>query len=287
MMMVGKFATTFVGLTAALCGIASAQTNYVVVTNVVTITVTNFVTVTNIVVPMPAPVAAVAVKTPPAPSLPPKYPWQNAITVGITLTRGNSDTALYTADYAAQRKTPFDEYKLDFQGSYGSQQGSDTVNNYGATGQWNHLFTPKFYGYVRVGALRDIIADVDYRFTVGPGAGYYVIKSDITTLAFEGGVSYEAQSLDDEGDNTFATLRAAERFEHKFNDRVRMWQNVEILPQVDRFDNYLVNFEIGLEASLTKSFALKSYLDDNYDNRPATGKLKNDAKMVTALTYKF
>ena len=287
MLKYGKMALTSAGLMAALCGIVSAQTNYVVVTNVVTVTVTNYVTVTNIVVPMPAPVSTVVVKTPPPPSLPPKYPWQNAVSVGLTLTRGNSDTALYTADYAAQRKTPFDEYKLDFNGSYGSQQGTETVNNYGASGQWNHLFTPKFYGYLLAGGLRDIIADVDYRFTVGPGAGYYLIKSANTTLSFEGGVSYEAQRLDNEGDNTFATLRAAERFEHKFNDHVHMWQNVEILPQVDKFDNYLVNFEIGLEAALTRSFALKSYVDDTYNNRPATGKLKNDAKMVTALTYKF
>jgi putative salt-induced outer membrane protein YdiY len=56
---------------------------------------------------------------------------------------------------------------------------------------------------------------------------------------------------------------------------------------VDRFDNYVINFEIGVETGLTKSLGLKTFLDDNYDNRPAPGKLKNDAKLVTALTYRF
>lgn len=287
MMKAGKIALTFVGLAAALCGTVSAQTNYVIVTNVVTITITNVVTVTNVVAPMAAPVPAVAVKVQPAPSLPPKYPWQNAISAGLTLTRGNSDTMLFTADYLTQRKTPFDEYKLGMSAAYGNQASTETVNNYDAFGQWNHLFTPRFYGYARIDGSRDIISEVDYRVTVGPGLGYYLIKSANTTLALEGGGAFEAQRLDSEGDSTFATIRAAERFEHKFNDRARVWQNVEILPQVDKFDNYIVNFEIGLEASVTKSFALKSYLDDNYDNRPATGKLKNDAKLVTALTYKF
>ena len=82
-------------------------------------------------------------------------------------------------------------------------------------------------------------------------------------------------------------MRLGERFEHKFNDRARVWESVEFLPQVDKFDNYLVNFEIGVEAALTKSFSLKTFLDDNYQNQPALGKLKNDAKLIAAIAYKF
>ena len=283
----------FAGFLAALCGVASAETKFVTVTNFVTVTVTNVVTVTNIVPPMPVPVATAAIAaavppTPPAkPSLPPKYPWQNAVSVGLTLTRGNSDTTLFTADYLTQRKTPFDEYKLDLNGSYGDQGSKDTVNNYKADAQWNHLFTKQFYTYGRVDGLRDIISEVDYRANIGPGVGYYMLKDTNLTLAAEGGGSYEAQRLDDTGDRSFATLRLADRFERRVNDHVRLWENAEILPQVDDFNNYVVNFEAGVEASISKSFSLKTFLDDNYDNDPAPGKLKNDAKIVAALGYKF
>jgi putative salt-induced outer membrane protein YdiY len=283
----------FAGMLAVLCGVASAKANTVTVTNFVTVTITNVVTVTNIVPPMPvsaatAAIAAAVPPTPPAkPSLPPKYPWQNAVSLGLTMTRGNSDTTLFTADYLAQRKTPFDEYKIDVNGSYGDQDSRETVNNYKAYAQWNHLFTPRFYTYGRVDGLRDIIADVNYRANIGPGLGYYLLKDTNTTLAAEGGGSFEGQRLDDTGDQTFATLRLADRFEHKVNDHVRLWENAEILPQVDDFDNYIVNFEAGVEASLSKSFSLKTFLDDNYDNNPAPGKLKNDAKIVAALGYKF
>ena len=104
---------------------------------------------------------------------------------------------------------------------------------------------------MRVEGLRDIIADVDYRLTIGPGAGYYLIKATNTLLAVEAGGAFEAQKLDDKADDTFATIRLAERFEYKINDHVRIWENAEILPQVDRFDSYLVNFEIGVEATLS------------------------------------
>jgi len=225
--------------------------------------------------------------SPAVPAPPPKYPWQSSVSVGLTMTRGNSDTLLFTAGFQTQRKTPFDEYKIELNGNYGDQDSKATVNNYKASGQWNHLFTDRFFAYLRTDGVRDIISEVDYRLTIGPGAGYYLIKSTNTTLALEAGGAFEAQKLDGKDNETFATVRGAERFEHKLNDHVRVWQSVEILPQVDKLDNFTVNFEIGVEAALSKSFSLKTYLDDNYDSRPAPGKQKNDAKIVAALGYKF
>jgi len=122
--------------------------------------------------------------------------------------------------------------------------------------------------------------------TLGPGAGYYLIKETNTFLAVEGGAGLETQKLGRKSD-TFATVRFAERFEHKFSDKARVWQSVEFLPQIDKWDNHVVNFEIGLEAALTKSFSLKTYLDDTYQNQPAAGKQKNDVKLVAAVAYKF
>jgi hypothetical protein len=50
-----------------------------------------------------------------------------------------------------------------------------------------------------------------------------------------------------------------------------------------------VNAEIGVEAALNKSnkLALRSVLDDSFDNEPAAGRLKNDLKLITGITYKF
>jgi len=216
-----------------------------------------------------------------------KYPWESSVSLGLTLTRGNSDTTLATADFETQRKTPQNEYSIGLGGAYGDQNSTETVNNYKAFGQWNHLFSDRFYGYVRADALRDVIADVDYRFTVGPGAGYYLIKETNTTFATEIGAAYEAQHLDNKSEQSFATVRFAERFEHKFSSKARVWENVEFLPQVDAWDNYTINAEVGAEAALTKAFSLKAFVDDNYLAEPAPGKVKNDAKLIAALSYKF
>ena len=257
-------------------------TNIYTVTNVVTVLVTNIVTVTNV-------VAATASPTPttvPALVAPVKTPWQSSISAGLTLTRGNSDTMLVTAGALTEKKGKINEWAFAADGAYGKNEGVENVYTLRGSGQFNHLFTEKFYGYVRANALHDAIADLQYRVTVGPGVGYYLLKETNTTLAVEAGSAVVFERLGT-NDNTYATLRLAERFEHKFKDRARIWQSVEILPQVDDFINYLINAELGIESALSKKLSLLTFVVDNFNNQPAGGRQKNDVKLVSGLKYKF
>ncbi|MEI7533054.1 MAG: DUF481 domain-containing protein [Verrucomicrobiae bacterium] len=262
----------------------SAQTNVYTVTNIVTVLVTNVVTVTNIIAstPTPAPVSA----TPVAVEMVKKYPWVSSVSAGLTVTRGNSHTLLYSSAIATDKKTPDNEFSLGASGAYGSQNSIQTVNNYGGYSQWNHLFNERFYDYVRADANRDVIADLDYRFNLGPGAGYYLMKQTNTTLAVEAGAGYQYEHLGGEY-NSFATARLAEKFEHKFSDRARFWQNAEFLPQVNKLQNYAINFELGMEASITKTFSLKTTLVDTYQSEPAADHYRNDIKLISGVSYKF
>jgi len=292
------------GVLAAITGVSSAQTNFITVTNYVTVTITNVVVVTNTVAaPMLPPSAAPQAATATAPAHSPpttstnapaaalahpevKYPWNNSVSAGLTLARGNTDTTLISADYTASKKTPDNEYLGSASMAYGEQNSKQTADNYKGVFQWNQMITDRFYSYARIEGLHDYIADVDYRFQLGPGLGYYLVKQSNLSFAVGGGVNYEIQSQGD-GSDSFATLRFADKLEYKFNNFARLWQNFELLPQVDRWDNYLANFEIGAETTLVGSFTLKTYLDDNYNNQPAAEHKKNDVKLVTAVGYKF
>jgi putative salt-induced outer membrane protein len=212
--------------------------------------------------------------------------WESSIAAGLTLTRGNSDTLLGNLNYSGIKKWDQNEVRVGLDGSYG--ENNDVVNNQAvrAFGQYNRLFTERFYGYIRAEGLHDDIAAIDYRFTLGPGVGYYFIKNPKTTLSGEVGpaVVFERQGG---RQHSYMTLRFAERLEHRLNDRARLWEAIEFLPQVDDFNNYVVNGEIGVEADLTKTFALRAFVLDTYDNEPAPGRKKNDLKLVTSLVYKF
>ncbi len=218
--------------------------------------------------------------------------WERTASVGLTLTKGNSDSYQLNAGLNASRKWERDELLLGANAGYGKTKdvqtgdSTKTAEYLSGFGQWNHLFTERWYGGGRLEGLHDGIAGIDYRFTLSPLAGYYLLKEKRTTLSVEAGPSfiYEKRGGDTKG---YMGLRAAERFEHKFNDRARLWQTAEYIPQVDDFDNYLVNAELGVDTKITKSISLRVVLQDNYVNRPAPGRKSNDVKLIAGVAYSF
>jgi putative salt-induced outer membrane protein YdiY len=220
--------------------------------------------------------------------------WQNTATLGLTIARGNTDTTQFSVALDSAKKWQHSDLTLHADDLYGESRvpgqssSTETADAEHAFAQYNQNFTDRFYGYGRLEGMHDGIADIDYRVTLAPGAGYYFIKNKTLDLSFEGGPGFIAEKLGDES-SSYVTLRIAEKAHWQISSHSKAWESVEYLPQVDHFDNYIVNAEIGIEAALNKSnkLALRSVLDDSYDNIPAAGRLKNDLKLITGITYKF
>ncbi|MBN2506581.1 MAG: DUF481 domain-containing protein [Verrucomicrobia bacterium] len=223
--------------------------------------------------------------------------WESAAAAGFSMTKGNSDNFLATLTINTSRKWERDEVLLGAGAGYGENkivkhkdpsdgEKTKTQDYLMGFGQWNHLFTERLYGGLRLDALHDSVAGIEYRFTLSPILGYYFVKAPRTTLAGEVGPSflYEKRGGDSKG---YMGLRFAERFEHKFSDRARLWQTLEYIPQVDDFDNYLVNFELGASTKITESIGLRVVFQDNYVSQPAPHRKCNDIKLVAGMDYTF
>jgi len=212
--------------------------------------------------------------------------WESSISAGLSLTRGNSDTLLTTATFKTRKKTTENEFAFGMDGSYGENNSVENNETLHGVGQFNHLFSKRFYGFLNLEGLHDGISDLTYRFTFSPGAGYYFLNATNTTLAVEAGPGLIVQQLGGV-DTTYATFRLAERFEHRLDNGARVWEKAEFLPQMNKLQNFLVNAEIGAEASLTKTFSIQVTLQDNFINQPAPGRKDNDVKLISGLVYKF
>ena len=231
----------------------------------------------------------------PAPVAPPTAPpWESSVAAGLTLTRGNSDTLLASVLEETHKKWAHDELNFGAGITYGETKlpgaTNSTVNANTGNGfiQYNHLFNERLYGYAHADAMYDDLADVKYRVSLSPGAGYYFIKDKRKDLSAEIGPGYVIQRLGT-ANSSFATLRAGEKFHLEISDRARCWETVDVSPQVDKFSNYIVNAEVGIEGDLTqdKKMRLRCTLQDTYNNQPATDREKNDTKLITSIVYKF
>ena len=235
-----------------------------------------------------AAVCTVSAQAPAAPPASEKKPtWDTSAALGFTLTKGNSDTVTFNANINTVKKWEQNEVKLGADATYGENDGEKNADTLHGFGQYNRLFTDRAYGYARLDALRDDIAGIDYRFTFGPGIGYYFIKKEDRQLSGEFGPAFIYEKEEGSSATGYFTLRLAERFDQKLNDHVKIWQSLEILPQVDDFENFIVNAEVGVEAALSAKLSLRAFVQDSYDNQPANDRKKNDLRLVTALAYKF
>jgi putative salt-induced outer membrane protein YdiY len=224
----------------------------------------------------------------------PTYPWKSTITLGVTLARGNTDTTLASASFITEKKWPLNDLVFGGDGLYGEtknpgqQQYTESAEVLHGYSQYNRTITDGLYGYGRIDGFHDGIADIKYRVTLAPGIGYFFITNKITDLSAEIGPGYIREQLGGDTES-FATLRIGEKFHYAISAHAKAWESIEYLPQVDRFNNYIVNAELGIEAALNKSnnLSLRSVLDDCYNNIPAANRLKNDLKLITSLVYKF
>jgi putative salt-induced outer membrane protein YdiY len=216
-------------------------------------------------------------------------PWSGSVGVGLSLTAGNSDTVGLNGAIKGDKIWPNDELHLGVDGAYG-KSGPDhevtTSIGHGAA-QYNRLFTERLYGSLLVDFLHDDVAKLSYRITLAPGLGYYVIKQDDTKLALEASPAIIFEKYRTAKTHNYIGLRFADRFEHKFNDNVKIWQSTEYLPQVDDFSNYKLNTEVGVEAALTKAMSLRVVGQDRYASQPAAGLKYNDILLTSSLAYKF
>jgi putative salt-induced outer membrane protein YdiY len=227
-----------------------------------------------------------------------KQGWDSTAAASATLTRGNSETFLATLSLDTKRKWKQDEVALGISGGYGESTVRDAntgkdVNNKNTEflqgyGQYNRLFSDRFYGGLRLDGKYDDIAGIDYRFTVSPMAGYYLIKNTNMTLAVEGGPSLIYEHLKGQPSHGYWAARLAERFEYKLTATTKVWESLEYLPKVDEWaKNYLLNFEAGIDTAITTHWSLRVIFQDMYASEPAFGRRQNDIRLMAGTAYKF
>lgn len=226
-----------------------------------------------------------------APPEPPKT-WETTAAAAVTLTRGNSETFLGTLSLDTKRKWERDEVSFGISGGYGDNKVNGTTTKstefLQGYGQYNHLFTDRFYGGLRLDGQYDGIAGINYRFRVSPMVGYYFIKNDRMTLAGEAGPALIYEKLAGQLAHGYWAARLAERFEYKLTASTKVWESLEYLPKVDDWSkNYLLNFEAGIDTAISKAWSLRVVFQDQYASEPATGRKQNDMRLLAGTALRF
>ncbi len=216
--------------------------------------------------------------------------WDKSIAAGFNLTSGNSETTLLNVAISARKEDSSGNiFDSSAAFNYGTDENSKDVNGDNVTrndirgfARYDHLLTDEWYLGFGTSFLNDDLADIDYRVTVDPSPGVYLLKNDDYKFRVEAGPSYLFEKVGGESDSYFAP-RVAERFDWVISCTSKLYEKAEALFDINNGDNYIVNAEAGVEAALSTDLALVFAVRNVYDNVPAPDREKNDLQTITSI----
>lgn len=218
--------------------------------------------------------------------------WTGSAFLGLTLTRGNSETFLVNLSLDGRRKSPLWQLGTGLAAGYGEsavdRDTEKTTEYLRSYAQLDRKFHQRGYLGFRSDAEYDAIAGVDYRVRLSPLVGWYFLQRTNVELRAEIGPAWVMENLADRRSEQYTAFRAGERFEYQLNSHTRIWQTIEYIPQVDAWDTqFLIVGELGIDAAVTRSISLSLVFQDNYNHSPPPGRRANDLRLIGGLRYKF
>jgi putative salt-induced outer membrane protein YdiY len=189
-------------------------------------------------------------------------------------------------------------------GYYYSETGTTKENKEKSTDRWeiegqhDHFWSERFYIYENAKFEQDDIAGLDYRLRLGAGAGYQWLDGrnfDATgkwSFNQEVGAAWIKNSYvnaDPSADDSYATVRYAHHLKYfpKWNEKVEMFHNLEFLPQVDDWENYLIKADVGFTTKLVMDFNLLCKIEWDYTSMPSIGRKSSDIRYIVGLGYQW
>ena len=207
---------------------------------------------------------------------------------GLTMTDGNSETLAANASLVTEgEKAQLGSVRAGVEGNYGESTvdgvKDTTVENAKVFANAKKTLTPRTFASLDGTVLYDDVALIDYRATLGPGAGAYLVKNDRHELSLEAGPSYVWEKVDRVNDDYLA-LRFAERGTCQATKTAKLVQSLEYVPEAGDFSNYLLTGEAGIEAAISEHLNLRVVVQDKYDSTPVEGAEYNDVSLIAGLS---
>jgi putative salt-induced outer membrane protein YdiY len=224
----------------------------------------------------------------PAPEPPPPPPLTGSLGAGLSITSGNSDTSAFNLAFGLvyDPKT-HSLFKADALYLRSAADGVTTLDKASASLRYEYKVSDRIYAFGQLGYLHDRFKDLTYLITPMVGGGYIVVKEKAFELAVDasiGGAFEKDSGLDATSSGAFAV---GESFVWKISPGAAFTQKASGLWKTNDTSDAFYHFEVGLSASLVKSFDLKvAYLIDYKNIVPPTLK-KTDTALVAAIIYKF
>jgi putative salt-induced outer membrane protein YdiY len=235
---------------------------------------------------------------------PPEKPtetWTGSMTIGGSMSTGNTERRAIGAALDAVRRGENDRINFDSSWDYAQDKKRDdpatpvneekwdlTQRRTGAGLKYDRFLNKEVYWLVNSRVLGDTLADISLRYTAGAGLGYQIIENDHTNLLFESGLSYfnenyisTAPSVD------YLAARVAYKWSQKLGESLKFMNGVEAFPSLENSSDVYFQMDTKLQTNLTKSMIAQIGWVWDFDNTPAPDRERSDHRVLLSVGWTF
>lgn len=210
-------------------------------------------------------------------------------TAQVTYLSANGNTKSSTLGASELFKYDWGNASLELTGAAlgSSQDGVVTAEQYNAAEKFIRKISDRNYVFERVGWDKNRFAGIANRIDASVGLGRELIKTakDLLILELGGGYVNEQRIKSPRVD--FGSGRVYAKYARALSDTASFSQDAEYLHSFSDQDDYRLNAETSLTASLTTHFSLKTSFVWKKVNIPPPGFVKNDTLTSLALIFNY
>jgi len=213
--------------------------------------------------------------------------WEGAVTVGVSLTEGNTDITKASAAVDASKKLEKERYTLGFSWNYSAENETVTQRKTYGKGQYDRFVSEKLYWLVQGSAEADDAAGVDLRTTLGAGAGYQVADTDKWKLSGEAGLSWFNEEFEGSIESDYIAARLAYKWAYSLSDKWSFEQAGEIFPSLEDSEDVYSKIDSRAKVTLTDNMFAQAQWVWDWDNTPAAGNDRSDHLLLITVGWSF
>lgn len=216
-----------------------------------------------------------------------KQGWQTHAELGYVKTGGNTDTQNLAAKLATKYQQEKNRYLLSGGALFSETDGTQTSNKLFAAGRYDRFLTERLFGFLVGDYIKDKFSGYNYRFSIGPGLGYDIIKTKEHKLTGLVGALYDYDKFSSGGSDIYWSGRAGIDYAWQILKNLKFKEIATYNVSFEDTKTWFVDSETGLEAKISNNLSLGvSYLV-NYKNNPPGSFKKTDTTFLTSVIVDF
>ncbi|GAB4136172.1 MAG: DUF481 domain-containing protein [Planctomycetota bacterium] len=237
----------------------------------------------------PLPISEIDAMNPPAET---PARWTGSLTVGGSLSTGNTDRRAVGAGFDASRRTSSDRLTADASWDYAQDRATGTwtltQRRVGAGLKYDYFLSRKSYALVTTRVLGDTLADIALRFTAGAGLGEQWVETDAFDFFTEVGVSYfntnyrSATPTED-----YLAARVAYKLNWELAGDTRLIHGVEAYPSLEQGKDLYMTADTRIQTALTSNMIAQLQWVWDWDNTPSPGFDRSDHRFLVSVGWTF